>query len=65
MATWGCGWVTISEKMSDKKLPYKSGCIEGKPCKCIGIGEKILTEEQHRALNKPMNQGIRRNGRQK
>lgn len=51
--------------MTDKELPYESGCIEGKPCECICIGEKILTEEQHRALYKPMNQGIRRNGRER
>lgn len=51
--------------MTDKELAYESGIVNGSPCKCVCVGERTLTEEEHRALYKPMNQGIRRNGRPK
>jgi len=65
----GLGWVEddvtaypnwfqsfVKEKMTDKKI---------ESCDCCKEIKSGLTEEQHRKLNKAMNQDIRRNGRQK
>lgn len=45
-------------------LAHQQGYVEGKPCKLACEGDKVLTEEEHRAIYKPMNKGIRRNGRE-
>ena len=64
----------MSEKKKDRRvlkninigsvfLAHQRGYVVGAP-NSMEVGDKVMTEEEHRTLYKPMNKGIRRNGRE-